>query len=53
MTTTILTALGALITGLITTALMVSARDTAARAASRAERSGRTMPQTRSLGTGR
>ena len=53
MTMTILTALGALITALITRALVVPARETEARAVVRAAWSGRAMPPTRSFGPGR
>jgi hypothetical protein len=53
MTMTILTALGALITALITGVLVAPTQETAAPAVCRAEWSGRAMPQTRCFGPGR
>lgn len=53
MTMTILTALGALITALITGALVAPTRQTAARPTGRAAWSDREMRQTRSFGPGR
>ena len=49
MTMTILTTLGALITALITGALVAPGQETAVRA----QWAGRAMPQTRSFGPGR
>ncbi len=53
MTMTILAALEALITALITGALVAPTRETGARAVCRAAWSGRAMPSTRSFGPGR